>query len=119
MARSYLQVARYYQGVDRPEMAVDPLVWSTQIAALPAACNALARLAYQTGEQRQAADWWRQSLLFDANQADVSALLGLVLADLGQLGPALQHLERAVELDSSLQYDLGPRLAAVREQLRR
>ncbi|MBI2502140.1 MAG: glycosyltransferase family 39 protein [Candidatus Latescibacteria bacterium] len=113
MAQSYLEVAKYFFSrgdLARMEQAVE---LSTRIFGIKEACNILALTAQQRGEPEQALKWWEQSLLVEADQADIHRRAGLVaLLNLGQRDKARYHLGRAVALDPSLQAGIAAALRA-------
>jgi tetratricopeptide (TPR) repeat protein len=119
MAQSYVRVAQYFEGTDRPELAEEVLVLSTRVYGLKEAYNSLAALAYRKGEALKAVQWWGKSLLADANQGNVFGFIGMVKADAGEYDQALQHLERAVQLAPSLASELEPWLAEARRNTAR
>ena len=67
----------------------------------------LAETAQLTGHFKQAVALWLLSLQLDDTQAQVHAQLGRVAAgELRDYGTALEHLQRAGELDPGLRQEL-------------
>lgn len=116
VAFSYLNIANLFSdrgGPDRMEQVVE---LSIQIFGTKEAFNILANRAQQRGEPERALKWWEQSLLIDADQADIHRRAGLVaLLDLGQADKARYHFGRAIQLDSAMEARITAELKVARE----
>lgn len=116
MAESYLSVAEQFMKAGDSNRMEQVVELSTRIYGVKEAFNILAIQAQERGEPARALKWWEQSLLIDADQAEIHQRAGLVaLLNLGQKDKARYHLGRAVALDPSLQAGIAAALNAAKE----
>lgn len=102
MADTYIEVAEDFYQQGKVEYAAHALGLSAQIQPRPAACNALASLAYNAQRYGEATGWWEQSLQADSTQVEVHKNLVRAARALQDYPRAARHLERALQLDQTL-----------------
>ncbi len=108
LSHSYLILANlmYRKGTLTAAKQVYEL--ADQLYPSSAAHNRLAVIAYRGGRYERAAHFWSASLHIDEKQAGIHANVGQILAKhSSSLDQARLHLQRAIELDPSLESELA------------
>ena len=99
----YMGVATIFFDRQQPVYMEKVLKYANHINPNTKATNVLAKLAYQRDEIDAALALWEKSLALDEAQVEAHRNLGLViLLRKGEHARAVSHLERAVQLDSTL-----------------
>ena len=99
----YMSVAAIFFERQQPVHMEKVLQYANRIHPSAKVTNLLAKLAYQRDEVDAALALWKKSLALDEVQVEAHRNLGLViLLRKGEHARAVPHLERAVQLDSTL-----------------
>jgi tetratricopeptide (TPR) repeat protein len=98
-----MSVAAIFFERQQPVHMEKVLQYANRIHPSAKVTNLLAKLAYQRDEVDAALALWKKSLALDEVQVEAHRNLGLViLLRKGEHARAVPHLERAVQLDSTL-----------------
>ena len=118
MSRYYYLLADRLRSTGRTGQAAEVLSLSIEIQPLPPAYNRLARIAVEREQYEQAEKYFQKSLQLDAGQAHVHANLGQITARfLEQPARALDHFQKAFQLNPELEAEYADWTAAIRKQL--
>ena len=116
MARIYVRLASYLkEDLELEEEAAEVLLLSTRLHPLPLAWNRLAKYALASQDYGQAAEYLKQSLRLNPDQAGVHATLGQIAAEMEDPAAALQHFKRALQLNPELEDRLSPWITVHRD----
>jgi tetratricopeptide (TPR) repeat protein len=115
MVASYQEMADRFNDRDQPSFARQALQLANQIRPQANTYGALAELARRADDHDEAWALWQQSLKLDSTQANVHQHLGrTALRQRHNYPLALEHLTRALELDSTRADSLKPLIAEAR-----